>query len=392
MYGVYLANCVERQDDADDSRYAWSLQLIIDYKLGQYPERERDRRVCDNILDVFRNKGNNKDIPVTESSDSEEELPKPRDPIQSTQTTVGSEEKQVNDMPNKELTASKEESVPDPKETGLGVISDDEVDEVGSGENLPEPVVDGVNLEKRDVSSDEEKGKSQGSAVVQTPKSVISDDEVDEVTKTSENLPEPEPEGNLAEQNLSLDEGSDVDELIEKLENHRRGSRPVDPRSMHPEELKSAVANEPGVISDDEVDEVEKPAIFATTAMQGENREVPKVDAAVKPPKVDPVPELPKNDNENLPMPDDTSESEPESEPDHEPEPEPDSVPVSNDPFVFIPDNVVPNPTLDNGANKPMAQKSIQNPTQPIVVPELPKKEDKIKQMQSIKRRRGFVA
>ena len=98
---------------------------MVEYKLGQYPERERDRRVCDNILDIFRNKGNNKDIPVTESSDSEEEIPKPRDPIQSTQTTAASEEKQQDDQPNKELETSKEESVPEPEENPLPVISDD---------------------------------------------------------------------------------------------------------------------------------------------------------------------------------------------------------------------------------------------------------------------------
>lgn len=115
---------------------------MVEYKLGQYPERERDRRVCDNILDIFRNKGNNKDIPVTESSDSEEEIPKPRDPIQSTQTTAASEEKQQDDQPNKELETSKEESVPEPEENPLPVISDDEVDEVKEEENLPEPEPD----------------------------------------------------------------------------------------------------------------------------------------------------------------------------------------------------------------------------------------------------------
>ena len=338
---------------------------MVEYKLGQYPERERDRRVCDNILDVFRNKGNNKDIPVTESSDSEEEMPKPRDPIQSTQTTAASEEKQQDDQPNKELVASKEESVPEPKETTLPAISDDEVDEVKKKENLPEPEPIGVNVEKRGISSDEEKGASQESAVVESPKSVVSDDEVDEVTKTpSENLPEVQPDS---------DEGSDVDEIIK---NQRRGSRP-DPQSIHVE-LKNATEEQGAISEGDEVDEVENPAIFKTAAVQGENDSIP-----MEPPKDT-------EDTENLPEKID-SDSEPEKEPEKEIEPA--IVPGSNDPVPFTPENVVevPAPVPDTDAIKPVQPKSISNSTQPIVVPELAKKEEAIKQMQSIKRRRGVV-
>lgn len=334
---------------------------MVEYKLGQYPERERDRRVCDNILDIFRNKGNNKDIPVTESSDSEEEIPKPRDPIQSTQTTVASEEKQQDDQPNKELETSKEESVPEPEENPLPVISDDEVDEVKEEENLPEPEPIGVNVEKRGISSDEEKGASQGSAVVESPKSVVSDDEVDEVTKTpSENLPEVQPDS---------DGGSDVDEIIEK---QRRGSRP-DPQSIHVE-LKNATEGQGAISEGDEVDEVENPTIFKTAAVQGVNESIP-----MEPPKDT-------EDTENLPEKVD-SDSEPEKET------EPGIVPGSNDPVPFNPENVVevPAPVPDTDLSKPVQPKSISNPTQPIVVPELAKKEEAIKQMQSIKRRRGVV-
>ena len=51
----------------------------------------------------------------------------------------------------------------------------------------------------------------------------------------------------------------------------------------------------------------------------------------------------------------------------------------------------VPAPVPDTDLSKPVQPKSISNPTQPIVVPELAKKEEAIKQMQSIKRRRGVV-
>ena len=72
---------------------------------------------------------------------------------------------------------------------------------------------------------------------------------------------------------------------------------------------------------------------------------------------------------------------------------EPGIVPGSNGPVPFNPENVVevPAPVPDTDLSKPVQPKSISNPTQPIVVPELAKKEEAIKQMQSIKRRRGVV-
>ena len=139
-------------------------------------------------------------------------------------------------------------------------------------------------------------------------------------------------------------------------------------------ELKNATEGQGAISEGDEVDEVENPTIFKTAAVQGVNESIP-----MEPPKDT-------EDTENLPEKVD-SDSEPEKET------EPGIVPGSNDPVPFNPENVVevPAPVPDTDLSKPVQPKSISNPTQPIVVPELAKKEEAIKQMQSIKRRRGVV-
>lgn len=356
---------------------------MVDYKLGQYPEKERDRRVCDNILDVFRNKGNSKDVPVTESSDSEEELPKPREPIQSTQTTMGSEEKQQDDTQNSELSVSKESELK-PEESKPDEAQEDEVDEVTKSEdpneNLPTPEESGVNFDQRTTPSDEEKGRS---LVPESPKSVVSEDEVDEVDN-QENLPEPVKEVPNSIEPTPISDGDEVDEVTKEVP--RKGGMPQDPRSV-PQEPENTVAQQPkDAISegDSDVDEVTKPSLFATTAIQGGNENTPKNDA------VEPHTDA----GENLPV--QTSDSESESESESEPERvhEPDTVIRSNDPVGFNPEEVgvAPAPKSENAGKKPMETKSIQDTTQQVVVPELQKKEETIKKMQSIKRRCGFIA
>ena len=44
----------------------------VDYKLGEYPKSMKDRKVCENIIRVFRYEENDKRIPVMTDSSEEE--------------------------------------------------------------------------------------------------------------------------------------------------------------------------------------------------------------------------------------------------------------------------------------------------------------------------------